>query len=329
MTLVIRPGENQTVIRRRVQRVAWCFTDFGNTDGNGVSSIDPNTVDDMYNPLHRGIKYVVWQLEKCPDTDRIHIQGYIELQRTQDVNWLKRNVSRSAHYEVRRGTAAEADTYCRKEDTRLDGPYSRGVMSLGEGKRVDLLGFRDRIKDGASLRELVDEHPIAMMRYSGFALRVKNLYKKPYDPEVRRVRVQLMIGPPGCGKTKMVYRYWRDKDFYRVPLCDGKLWWDGYDGQEYVLIDDFAGRASKLALTLLLQLLDSYPIMLPVKGGFVWSNFRRILITTNLTPRQWYNWENREVHYQALRRRFYSIVEWKTVTGNPENVDNEEFWNRY
>lgn len=308
----------------------WVFTDFGSVNDDGHNTIRVDSIDTMYNAINLAIKYIVWQLERCPDTDRIHIQGYVELKRSQDVNWLKRNISRSAHYEIRRGTSKEADDYCRKDETRLDGPYSRGDRTVDRrGQRVDLIGFKDRIAEGASLREINEEFPVAFMRYSSYVMKVRNLYKPPYNQEHRRNRVTLLIGPPGCGKTKMVYRIWRDKDFYRVPTSNGTLWWDGYDGQEYVLLDDFAGRASKIGLTDLLQWLDSYPLLLQNKGGFVWSNIRRILITTNLDPRKWYDYRGREVHYQALRRRFYSIVEWTTVTGNPTTPDNEEFWNRY
>ncbi len=327
MSIIIRAQDR---LVKRVQRRYWCFTDFGTVDNDGLNSIRVDAVDTMYNDVILGIKYIVWQLERCPDTDRIHIQGYVELQRSQDVEWLKRNVSRSAHYEFRRGTSEEADAYCRKENTREDGPYSRGDRTVSRrGERVDLISFRDRIMEGATLRELNEEHPIALMRYSSYVMRVRNLYAKPYDRMARRVRVTLLIGPPGCGKTKMIYQIWRDKDFYRVPTSNGTLWWDGYDGQELVLLDDFAGRASKIGLTDVLQLLDSYPIMLQNKGGFVWSAIRRIMVTTNLDPRKWYDYTGREVHYQALRRRFYSIVEWKTVTSNPETPENDEFWNRY
>lgn len=320
----------QAHIAQRVQRTAWCFTDFGAADQNGLNSIRADAIDIMYNPLHDGIKYIVWQLERCPDTNHLHIQGYVELQRSQDLNWVKRNISRTAHFEIRRGTSEEADAYCRKDDTRIDGPYSRGVRTVSQqGKRVDLVGFRDRIQDGATLRQLNAEHPVALMRYTSYAMKMKNLYRRSADTVNHMNRVQLLIGPPGCGKTRTVYRYWKDKDFYRVPLCSGTMWFDGYDGQQRVLIDDFAGRASKMGLTILLQLLDRYPIMLPVKGGFVWSNFRRIMITTNLHPREWYDWGQREVHYGALRRRFYSIAEWTDITGNPTRPDNEEFWNRY
>lgn len=29
---------------------------------------------------HDGISYIVWQEETCPDTGRIHLQGYVQFQ---------------------------------------------------------------------------------------------------------------------------------------------------------------------------------------------------------------------------------------------------------
>ncbi len=110
----------------RAQRKFWCFTDFG----DGIP-FDHSVINHKYSPAPDGISYIVWQLESCPDTHREHVQGYLECERTRHASWLKNNISATAHFEVRRGTALEASNYCKKEDSRVHGcgPFESGTIS--------------------------------------------------------------------------------------------------------------------------------------------------------------------------------------------------------
>lgn len=36
-----------------------------------------------------GTRYCIGQLERCPDTGRLHIQGYVECKSPQRLKWLK------------------------------------------------------------------------------------------------------------------------------------------------------------------------------------------------------------------------------------------------
>lgn len=74
-------------------------------------------------------------------------------------------------------------------------------------------------------------------------------------------------------------------------------WWDGYDGHEDVIIDDFYGW---LKWSFLLNLLDRYPLMLPNKGGYCECKIKRIIITSNKSPEEWY--PSKEDKTPLLRR---------------------------
>lgn len=65
----------------------------------------------------------------------------------------------------------------------------------------------------------------------------------------------------------------------------GVGWWDGYSGQHTVIIDEFYGQ---LRWSFVLQLLDRYPLRVETKGGCVPFVSRRIIITSNREPSQWY-----------------------------------------
>lgn len=36
-----------------------------------------------------GVRYCIGQLERCPDTGRLHLQGYVEFSTSKSVRWLK------------------------------------------------------------------------------------------------------------------------------------------------------------------------------------------------------------------------------------------------
>lgn len=77
-------------------------------------------------------RYHCFQLEKCPNTDRLHYQGYIELKRQQKTRTL--NNFDAMHKEVAKGTWEENMAYCSKEETRVGGPWLNGGKAKGRGK---------------------------------------------------------------------------------------------------------------------------------------------------------------------------------------------------
>lgn len=52
----------------------------------------------------------------------------------------------------------------------------------------------------------------------------------------------------------------------------------------------------------------TYNVKLEVKGGYVDRNCSKLIVTTNIHPRNWYDYENREEHYLALARRFNKVI---------------------
>nr|QTE03572.1 MAG: replication-associated protein [Tarsiger cyanurus CRESS-DNA-virus sp.] len=78
------------------------------------------------------VSYLVFQRESAGTTNREHWQGYAETAgRGRSVSWWQSALGiGKAHVERRKGTAQEAANYCRKEDTRLWGPYESGSISV-------------------------------------------------------------------------------------------------------------------------------------------------------------------------------------------------------
>lgn len=198
--------------------------------------------------------------------------------------------------------------HCKDCPPPLEGPYTYGVCPKGSGDRTDLVALREAAKSGKRKRDMIEDD-VLLPTYAKH-MKLAHLAQSLYPPQPKPKRVVLLYGPSGCGKTRHVYDTYSVEDLYAKPV-DDKFWFDGYDQHPTVLLDDFAGRVSKLSLVNLLRLLDRYPIQLPFKGGYVWFSPDNIYITSNIHPREWYEWARRETQYAALARRITQVVAWR------------------
>ncbi len=193
------------------------------------------------------VTYIVYQEEECPRTQRRHYQGYLQCSKRKYMSFLKRIISNNCHFEVQRAEDSDkARLYCMKEETRVSGPWELGSYVKVEVSRTDISSFRDSILNGATEHSLWMDYPSQMSRYPRM---FKTLFTYGTNSAVPRViprrdrapTVTVLVGPTRCGKTRYVYAAHTAEELYSIPITDG-LWFDGYAGQEAVLIDEFTGN---------------------------------------------------------------------------------------
>lgn len=268
------------------------------------------------------IRYLAFQLEQVTTP---HFQGYCELSSQRTFASITRHMA-GAHLEPRKGTAEQASTYATKLESRVDGPWVHGELT-SQGRRTDLATAVTALREGG-LAQLIEQHPIEYVRYHRG---LERLHFHLLATQSRPVPVvTLLFGPPGCGKTRLY------ADKYPIPSVGAKVnlaegWFDGYTGQSKLLMDDFDGNKSGIRLCSILQCLDRYPFLAPVKGAHVPLVADEIYVSTNYHPKQWYDWTERGPQYHALFRRFTRIIFWPRVQSlplviTPGSVDN---WNRF
>lgn len=164
----------------------------------------------------------------------------------------------------------------------------------------------DRLKENPSDIEIIQEFPSLSLRYWKGLMEIKRTIQESQAPKLRLdLDVVCLWGEPGSGKTRKALKE-LGEDCFMMSACSPE-WWDGYQGQKAVLIDDYR---NSWPVTRLLNVLDIYPVRLPIKGSFTYLKARRIYLTSNLHPQAWYpNVE--EMTKQALIRRFTYIQEMK------------------
>ena len=272
--------------------------------------------EDLWRALEPLAKYLIFQKEVGANGTP-HFQGYCELKRRTRFPKVKAVIP-TAHIEPRHGTQAQARSYASKEETRIAGPFEFGDFVENEPRsRNDLKSFRDAIRAGSSMEQLLDDFPTMVARYPKFITSVRSTLK--HDIRLN-LRVELYYGAPGTGKTRKAFE--DNSDLYVIPISD-TLWFDGYDNQRCLLLDDFTGW---MKLDHLLRLLDIYKVQIPVKGGFVHLSATKIVITSNKHPLDWYDWtKHGDVKYQALLRRIHNITHftssgWSIEKDDPPSV---------
>lgn len=117
----------------------WCFTAWEPLDwGTLVGDI---------------ISYIIVGKEVCPDTKKVHYQGYVECHNSMRLNAMKLILGEKTHLEGKKGTQEQAIDYCKK-----DGEWTEhGKKKADTGKRSDMETVRGMIHDRKEDHEIVEE----------------------------------------------------------------------------------------------------------------------------------------------------------------------------
>jgi len=283
-----------------------CFTIFANREdfteaevADGAMAFGPKQLSTEDFPTW--VKYVCWQLERCPDTDKVHIQGYMEMQGTQTFARIQSIPGfETAHLERRRGTGEQARAYCMKADTRVEGPWEFGEPKA-PGKRNDLLDVKELIDSGSSVRRVAEDHFASFIRY-GKALRE---YKRMRtEPRNFQPLVFLFVGPAGVGKSLIVSLLVRSGYFgscYKLPNKHSGCWFDDYDNQDVLFVDEMDGN--RMSATFFNEVNDRYECVVPAHGSAGHQLVSRVhFYCSNYLPKYWWKKRSSKQVVQTTRR---------------------------
>lgn len=205
------------------------------------------------------------------------------------------------HVEITRFPACVYN-YCKKElQFKEIGQFRR------QGHRTDLDVLHRMISTGASELEIYEENPGQYFRNYRAINRARFLYKKKSIPMIRPLHVTWIYGPAGFGKTWRAINEAPTEPFILSKGNTG-VWFDGYDGEKTLIIDEMSGW---IPYELLLRMLDKYKLQCDVKGGMVWAEWNHVIVTSNKHPLQVYKDEVYQRHNDGieLMRRIDELIE--------------------
>lgn len=244
---------------------------------NFIFVVHNYTDDDIEHLKKFECRYIVFGKEICPTTGTPHLQGYCELHDQMSGKQLKETFHRSAHIEKRakNSNAKAASDYCKK-----DGDYYESGKLSQPGKRNDIVAIRDEIKANPNIttRQIVERLPESLARYPRFVSTVRALYAEKVTLNWTEPPNLWFYGPSGSGKSSTA----RAMSSSLYDKLQSK-WWDDYDGEEDVLIDDLHPDAAKCIVTYIKRWADRYPFRAEIKGGVVYIRPKRIFVTTQYT----------------------------------------------
>lgn len=282
----------------RLPEVSGSDQDTSSEEGGArIQEVEPSTeegwlrvIETLWQDLYGlGCQFMCLQVERCPSTRRLHLQGYTRFASGVRMRQIKA-LYRRMRLQRCNGSEASNIEYCTKDPTRVFGPYMYGERGV-QGKRSDIAIVRGMIDDGKGMRDVVD----AVNSYQ--AIRCGELLLK-YKERRRNWKpfVQWFHGSTGTGKTQTACEMYPDAWMSARNL----KWWDGYDAHADVIIDDF--RADFCTFHELLRILDRYSYRIEHKGGSRQLLARNIVVTCPYSPTEMFKHRCGEDINQLLRR---------------------------
>lgn len=241
-------------------------------------------------------RYLVFGYE-VGESGTPHLQGYCQLQ--QKMSASKVGGMFPWHTEPTRGTPAEAAAYCKKtgkfdEFGTLSDVGSGGVVG-GEKEKARWANVIELAKKG-ELDTIAENDPQAYVHaYRTLKEIAKDHMQRP--PSEEETTGYWIYGPSGVGKSRSVREHFPANTLYE-KMCN--KWWDGYQNEENVVIDDLDPDHKVLGHHLKIWA-DHYPFIAETKGGAMRIRPKRIIVTSQYSIDAIFeSVETRE----ALHRRF-------------------------
>ena len=222
-----------------------------------------------------------------------HIQGAVTFKRMYSHSQVKK-LCTQAWFEVAK--AKQDFNYCKKSGSEV----IRDENNKQQGKRTDLDLVRKALKEGSNMTDITDT--CSSLQEVQFAEKYIKYHQEPL-PKGTKILIYWYYGCTGTGKTKAVL----DEVNPFIPLSH--KWWDGYSGQDSVLLDDLRPDWCKPAE--LLRLLDPYRYQykVEIKGGSLALLATKIYVTTPWHPSDF--WRDTDEDPKQLLRRIHELMHFR------------------
>ena len=234
----------------------------------------------------------------------MHLQGYFQLttkkRRSTFNNLIREHTPFNFSVQNARGKAAQNVAYCTKTTGEWNYPNGETKMNITlspkpiwinkdglvkKGERSDLREATRAVENGATLRELDQRFPTVMARTGRGIKDIMFRKKMSESKETRLGKVFIFTGGTGTGKSWEARHLFSKQiglnsdEIFSLDFENKNLWFDGYNGEKILLLDDYTPNA--ITRSKLLRILDIYQFQGQIKGGYVVAEWDYVFITTN------------------------------------------------
>lgn len=277
--------------------------------------------------------YVCYGVE-VGETGTPHLQGFWKTKEGMYLTGCKKVLPR-AHFGVMRAdNVSKAIDYCHKKGLPEEVDLVEfGKRPQGAGHRSDLDALHEALRSGATHQEVSNDHFGLSLRYSKGLSTWFNLNER--TPVRSEPKIYWLWGPTGNGKSYRIQKALETKmeDVYCLSETTSGAWWDKYQGQTIVWMDDLRGAWMKMHM--MLRILQSAPCQVSARGVGHWLMATTFFITTNASPQDLYEESDklmRRVHDYAWvwevtahgARRDISPKRWPNEDGDVVVFSEEE-----
>lgn len=289
--------------QQRVRGKYWCFT-LNNYNHDDIS---------QFEDIKEFATYFVYGKE-VGDSGNEHLQCFIALKKITEFATIKRYWPR-AHFELMAAKdPKDAANYCKKGEQSHFEYKELGTDGPNFGKNCDYTEYgelpaKQGDKGGQATQAMWTEvmHNVANNQFEKIPPKIlishygnlKKLYYdiRPHPKDLDYVCGIWIYGPPGVGKShraRTEYGSYYDKMFNK--------WWDDYQDEETVLLDDF-DEEHKIFGHHLKRWADKYTFKAEVKNHIQTIRPKRIVVTSNYHPNEIFQGKMLD----AIERRFNII----------------------
>lgn len=294
---------------------------------NWVFTLNNPDLDNLPKDV-QGAAFLAYQIEKGAGGTP-HAQGLVCFDSAITFSSAKRRIDASGavHIEVMKGAVSQALHYCSKPVNNCDCEhcttarllpnggvirmlYAEGVEPVGQGRRTDIVQVFEAVRGGDTELAIAEAFPGAWCKNRSSISAYRSLLIPPRSEQTKAL---VYWGPPLSGKSRKAALHDPDGFWLSRPNArGGNLWWDGYSGQNTVVIDEFYGWMPRSDCQ---RLIDRTPFQVQTKGGSARFTSELVIFTSNVHPSDW--WRN--IGLGAMARRLADPV------GSIEYIGNDEF----
>lgn len=206
------------------------------------------------------------------------------------------------------------------DDTPVDidkrSSLNEAAEKPGKGSRSDLKAAKDYIAHNPTMRfkDLSDKFEGLFLSNEKF---LRRLYCMYHPGKVDLTEGIFVDGETGTGKSSSLAAAYPKA--YWLGLGGSKeTWWDNYDGEPIVIIDEYyPGAMDEMVLK---RLLDRTPYLVPVKNAFTPFLSAKVIILSNFTFDECFPPNTHSM--DAVRRRFSHHINYVLDTDGATQVSN-------